>query len=153
MPKIDKVDHGKILSVECPECKKNCDYHLHEEIDRASAWHKMLLVRDIHSWHIKCDGCGHIVKVANEEAENIFIIHELADKMEKGEITSEEFYKVFGQFPFVAELLNQKHAWDCPNCNERISWNYQVCWNCSTPNPEFDGMDKGGPPEFIKPKS
>ena len=153
MANIETVDHGKIVSVDCPECKKNSDYNLLEDIDRASAWLKMLLVRDIHSWYIKCQECSHTVKVENEEAEKIFVIHELGEKMEKGEISSEEFYAVFGQFPFVAELLNQTHAWDCPKCSERISWNFQVCWNCDTPNPEFDGMEKNGTPEFIKPAS
>ena len=52
MANIDIVDHGKILSVDCPECKNNTDYYLIQEIDRASAWLKMLLVRDIHNWHV-----------------------------------------------------------------------------------------------------
>ena len=152
MAKIEVKNKGTILKVDCPKCKENSEYQLIEEIDYAPAIYKLLFVKDEHRWRIECKNCQHFVKVPPLEADKLHIIDEMGAKMQSGEIPPDEFYAVFSQFSFVVELLNQSHAWDCPTCNENVSWNYQVCWSCDTPNPDFDGMEnQRKPPQFIPP--
>lgn len=151
MAKIQHKDHGKVLAVDCPECRKNNAFHLWQEIDYSSLFLKMLGSFDKHTWTIKCEDCNHPVLVPTEEAENIHVIHEAGAKKESGEMSIDNFNAVLGQFSFVAELFHQIMAWDCPKCAERVTWNFQVCWNCHTPNPDFDGKGKPANAKFVAP--
>lgn len=152
MPKANITDHGQILAVNCPECKKNTPYKLVQKTFAAPMLLKIFFAKDTHFWHVECCECRHSVKVPNHEAEKLPEVKDLAEKMAAGEITSEEFHQVFGQFSFIAELLNQTHAWNCPACAEKVEWQLQVCWNCATPNPEIQSDNiKVEMPKFVPP--
>jgi hypothetical protein len=151
MAKIQHKDHGKIISVDCPECRKNNSFHLWQEIDYSSFFLKMLGSFDKHTWSIKCESCDHAIPVPTEEAENIHVIQDAAAKRENNKISNDVYNGVLGQFSFVEELFHQVLAWDCSKCAERVTWNFQVCWNCHAPNPEFDGKGKSDNAKFVAP--
>ena len=113
---------------------------------------KIFLTKDTHLWHVECMECSHEVKVPKHEAEMIPEVQKMSKKLAEGEISEEEFHQVFGQFTFVVDLLNQAHDWQCPTCDEKVDWKFQVCWNCSTPNPDIksDGQEPEAP-EFVPP--
>lgn len=152
MPKPIIKDHGQLLAVNCPECNKQSGYKLMQKTFAAPFIFKLLLAKDTHLWNIECMNCSHSVKVPKEEAANIPEVQKMSDKMVAGEITPEEFHQVFSQFSFIIELLNQAHSWNCPTCAERVDWKLQVCWNCSTPNPEINAAAKQVEmPKFVAP--
>lgn len=152
MPKPISEDHGRILTLgKCPECKAAAGYKLMQQIYPSPKLFK-LFIKDTSMWHIECEECKNSVKVPNHEAEKIPEVKELFTKMSEGQITEEEFYGVFGQFTFIADLLNQEHSWVCPHCSEKVDWKFQVCWNCSTPNPDIESdSNKPEMPQFVPP--
>ena len=151
MPKAMIEDHGQILTANCPECKKRTGYTLIRQTFPAPVFFK-IFISDTYLWHIECMDCKHIVKVPLHEAEMIPEVKVMGEKMAAGEISPEDFYRVFGQFSFVVDLLNQEHSWECPICTEKVDWKFQVCWNCSAPNPDI-GSDESSPetPKFVQP--
>jgi len=151
MPKPIREDQGQILAANCPECKINSGYTLIRQTFPAPVFFK-IFIKDTHLWHIECMNCQHTVKVPQHEAEMIPELKIMGDKMTAGEITPEDFYKVFGQFSFVVDLINQEHSWECPICTEKVDWKFQVCWNCSAPNPDIKpDSDSTEAPKFVPP--
>ncbi len=137
---------GTILMLEkCPSCQKKASYHLIKKIYPAP---KILrfLVKDNCLWHIECETCKNSVNVPVHEAEKVTEVKDIFAKASQNEIPPETVLETISKFSFVVDLLNQHASWVCPECKSKIDWRLQVCWNCSSPNPELKNQPQEVPP-------
>ncbi len=144
---------GKIISLDkCPSCQNKVSYNL---IRKYYPTPKLLrfLCKENYSWFCECEQCQNSVKIPPHEAERVSEVKEIFNKVQLGEIEAAQFLQSISQFTFVADLLNQHYSWFCPGCNTKVDWSLQVCWNCSTPNPEFKAQNGAieATPQAVKP--
>ncbi|MCM8535252.1 MAG: hypothetical protein NE334_04895 [Lentisphaeraceae bacterium] len=148
MSTLAVVNHGPLLACKCPECKTHGEFHLTEKLIPSNFIKKMMLIFDRKEWNLECQDCQHNHKVPTQEG--VFIKQVMTEtSKDTSPEKMETFQKKMEQVTFVGELFNQSLGWDCPKCKESVAYNFQACWNCSEPHPEYEGGNE--PPKFIPP--